>query len=138
MQVPLEFEFQSNQTFESFFPGNNNVEIIQQLQEMANQGAEQQIYIWGEPGSGKSHLLQACCQLAKTLGNDPLYLALGKNNLPKPAMLDGLEELDLVCLDDVQHVAENLEWQQALFNFYNRHRQKNHHLIFYLYLLIYY
>ena len=128
MQEPLEFEFQSNQTFESFFPGNN-VEIIQQLQELANHGAEQQIYIWGESGSGKSHLLQACCQLAKTLGNDPLYLALNKNNLPNPAMLDGLEELDLVCLDDVQHVAENQEWQQALFNFYNRQRQNNHHLV---------
>ena len=128
MQVPLEFEFQSNQTFESFFPGNN-VEIILQLQELANQGPEQQVYIWGEPGSGKSHLLQACCQLAKTLGYDPLYLALSKHDLPKPAMLDGLEELDLVCLDDVQHVAENPEWQQALFNFYNRQRQNNHHLV---------
>jgi DnaA family protein len=128
MQVPLDFEFQSNQTFESFFPGSNT-EVIKQLQELANQGSEQQIYIWGEPGSGKSHLLQACCQLTKTLGKDPLYLALSRNKLPAPAMLDGLEELDMVCLDDVQHIAENQEWQQALFNFYNRHRQNNRQLL---------
>ena len=120
MQIPL--------AFESFFPGNN-AEIIQQLQELANQGSEQQIYIWGEPGSGKSHLLQACCQLGKAIGKDPLYLALSRNTIPDPAMLEGLEELDIVCLDDVQHVAENLDWQQALFNFYNRHRQNNRYLL---------
>ncbi len=35
MQVPLIFEFQSNQTFDSFFPGNNT-EIIDQLQALAS------------------------------------------------------------------------------------------------------
>lgn len=53
MQVPLQFEFQSNQTFASFFPGNN-AEIVAQLQALAANGEEQQIFVWGDAGSGKS------------------------------------------------------------------------------------
>lgn len=128
MQVPLQFEFQGNQTFAGFFPGNN-AEIIAQLQALASNGSEQQIFIWGESGSGKSHLLQACCQQAKALGMDPFYLAFSKEKLPPPRMLEGLEDMELVCLDDVQHIAEHGEWQQALFNFYNLHRQNNHKLL---------
>lgn len=128
MQVPLQFEFQSYQTFASFFSGNN-AEIIGQLQALAGDGLEQQIFLWGDSGSGKSHLLQACCQQAKILGKDPFYLAFAKDKLPAPALLEGLEEMELVCLDDVQHVAGDGEWQQALFNFYNLHRQNNHKLL---------
>lgn len=128
MQVPLQFEFQSNQTFASFFPGGN-AEIVSQLQALAGESLEQQIFIWGDSGCGKSHLLQACCQQAKALGKDPFYLAFAKDKLPDPAMLEGLEEMELVCLDDVQHIAGNDAWQLALFNFYNLHRQNNHHLL---------
>jgi DnaA family protein len=128
MQVPLQFEFQGNQTFDSFFAGNN-AEIISQLKAMAGENGEQQIFIWGEPGSGKSHLLQACCHLAKTAGKDPFYLAFPEYNLPPTSLLDGLENLDLVCFDDLQHIAENVAWQHELFNFYNRQRQNNHQLL---------
>ncbi len=128
MQVPLQFEFQSNQTFASFFPGNN-AEIIGQLLAMAGDGGEQQVFLWGDAGSGKTHLLQACCQQAKALGKDPFYLAFSKDQLPAPAMLEGLEDMELVCLDEVQHVAGHREWQEALFNFYNLHRQNNHKLV---------
>jgi DnaA family protein len=128
MQVPLQFEFQSNQTFDSYFAGNN-AEILGHLKALASDNQEQQIYLWGELGSGKSHLLQACCQSAKNAGKAPFYLAFPRLNPPSPSLLDGLEALDLVCLDDLQHIAEDDAWQQALFNFYNRHRQNNHQLL---------
>lgn len=128
MQVPVQFEFQSNQTFASFFSGNN-VEIVAQLQDLAGEGQEQQVFIWGETGSGKTHLLQACCQQAKVLGKDPFYLAFAQHKLPPVGMLEGLESMELVCLDDVQYVAGNREWQEALFNFYNLHRQNNNKLL---------
>lgn len=128
MQIPVQFEFQGNQNFESYFSGQN-AEIVGHLQAMCNQGPEQQIYLWGEPGTGKTHLLQACCQQAKTLGKEPFYLSFTQANLPSPAILDGLETMDLVCFDDLQQIAEDRHWQQALFNFYNRHRQNNHYLL---------
>jgi len=128
VQFPLQFEFQTNLTFASFFPGNN-AEIVNQLMGMAGEGAEQQIYIWGEKGSGKSHLLQACCQQAKAEGKDPFFLAFAANDLPSPKILEGLENVELVCFDDLQNIAGNAEWELALFVFYNSHRQNNHKLV---------
>lgn len=128
MQVPLQFEFQSDHSFASFFPGNN-AEIVAQLQALAANGGEQQIYVWGEAGSGKSHLLQACCQHAKQAGKDPFYFGFVADQLPAPDLLDGLEDVELVCLDDIQRIAGHVDWEHALFAFYNTHRQNNHKLL---------
>lgn len=128
MQVPVQFEFQTNLAFASFFVGQN-AEIITQLQTLASDGEEQQVFIWGENGSGKSHLLQACCQQAKTQGKDPFFLKFTTNSLPSPELLDGLENMDLVCFDDIHALAGHAEWEHALFAFYNSHRQNNHKLL---------
>ena len=128
MQVPLQFEFQTNLTFASFFPGNN-AEIVNQLLAMAGAGTEQQIYIWGDKSIGKSHLLQACCQQAKAEGKDPFFLAFDSDNLPSPKILEGLENVDLVCFDDIQNIAGHTDWEHGLFAFYNSHRQNNHKLL---------
>lgn len=128
MQVPLQFEFQSNLTFASFFAGNNT-EIITNLQNLADDGIEQQIFIWGESGSGKSHLLQACCQHAKATGKDPFFLKFIPDQLPAPQLMEGLEDMELVCFDDIQHVAGHADWETTLFGFYNSHRQNNHKLL---------
>ncbi|MGD0961386.1 MAG: DnaA regulatory inactivator Hda [Methylomonas sp.] len=128
MQVPLQFEFQGNQTFASFYPGNN-IEIISLLQAFVEQGREQQIYLWGENGCGKTHLLLACCQLAKTAGKNAFYLAFDGAKPPPPGVLEGLECLEIVCLDNLQHLAGDKIWQESLFNFYNAHRQNNQQLL---------
>jgi len=128
MQVPVQFEFQTNLAFASFFVGNN-AEVVAQLQALAGSGPDQQIFIWGDSGCGKSHLLQACCQQAKAQGKDPFYFKLIANNLPSPMLLEGLEDVDLVCFDDVQMLAGNTDWESAMFAFYNSHRQNNHKLL---------
>lgn len=127
-QVPLQFEFQLNQTFDSYFSGDNG-EIISHLQALAGDGHEQQLYVWGDAGSGKSHLLQACCQQAKRMGKDPFYLAFATDALPATELLEGLEGVELVCLDNVQCIAGDEILEKALFNFYNQHRQNNHKLL---------
>jgi DnaA family protein len=128
MQVPLQFEFQSNLSFASFFAGNN-AEIVNQLLALAGDGLEQQVFIWGEHGSGKSHLLQACCQQAKIAGQDPFFLKFAADKLPSPNLLDGLEHMELVCFDDIHLIAGHSDWETALFAFYNSHRQNNHKLL---------
>ena len=127
MQVPLAFEFQANQTFASYFAGSN-AEIVMQLQALADDGQEQQIFVWGDPGCGKTHLLQACCQQAKLNNKEPFYFKFNQP-LPDPAMLEGLEEMDLVVFDDIQYLAGNNDWELALFAFYNSHRQNGHKLL---------
>jgi DnaA family protein len=44
-------------------------------------------------------------------------------------MLSGLDECDLVCLDNIEAIAGNPAWEQAFFNFFNQHRDQGHKLV---------
>ena len=86
------------------------------------------IYIWGKPNSGKSHILQAVCHLAARKHQRTVsYIPLQQHAQFKPEILDGMENLDLVCIDDIYLIAGHIAWEKALFDFYNRmyERQKS-------------
>jgi DnaA family protein len=44
-------------------------------------------------------------------------------------VLDGLENIDLICLDDVQLIAGDKLWQRAVFDLFNRVIEQNKRLI---------
>jgi DnaA family protein len=126
-QFPVQFEFQSTENFDAFYSGIN-AEVVTHLQRICI-SHEVQIFLWGEEGSGKSHLLKAACQKANNLKKTAFYFSLEADNLPPPSMLHGLESLDLVCFDNIEQIAGNSDWEKAFFNFFNTHRENNKLLI---------
>lgn len=127
-QLPLHFEFRANQTFNDFFPGTNR-EIVTHLQRCVAGLGEQQIFLWGKSGLGKTHLLQACCHQAQQQNIRSFYFDLAHAELPDPEILDGLDEYDVVCFDNIECIPGNADWEMAFFNFFNRHRDRGHKLI---------
>ncbi len=127
-QLPLHFEFRANQTFNDFFPGINQ-EIVTHLQQCIAGLGEQQIFLWGKPGQGKTHLLQACCHQALNQNLSSFYFDLSAAGLPDPSMLSGLDEYEVVCFDNIERIAGNAAWELAFFNFFNRQRDRGHKLI---------
>ncbi len=127
-QLPLDFEFRANQTFNDFYPGPNQ-EIVTHLQQTVTGSGELLIFLWGQPGQGKSHLLQACCRLAQQQALSTFYFDLSISSLPHVGLLNDLDEVELVCFDNIEAIADNREWEQAFFNFFNRHRERDHKLI---------
>jgi DnaA-homolog protein len=128
-QIPVKFEFRANQTFDDFYPGNNQ-EILSQLKKTVRTGlGEQFIFLWGEPGHGKSHLLQACCHEAFNQDVSAFYLNLSDKALTDPELFEGLEDFELVCFDNIDALAGRADWELALFNFFNQHRNRNHRMI---------
>ena len=73
-------------------------------------------WVRGAPATGRTHLLQAVCERA---GNDAQFLPLRDFVNADPAILDGLASRQFVCLDDVDAMAGNADWEMALFNAYN-------------------
>ncbi len=128
IQLPLQFEFRVNQTFADFFAGSNQ-EIISHLQNSVSGNGELQVFLWGQTGLGKTHLLQACCHLAHSLHRSSFYLDLASSHLPDAEILTGLDGLDLVCFDNVEAIAGNTDWEMAFFHFFNQHRDSEHTLI---------
>ena len=127
-QLPLQFEFRANCTFADYFPANN-AEVLAHLQHCIAGHGEQQVFIWGEAGLGKSHLLQACCHQAQQQGDSSFYFCLQKNQLPDASLLIELDNFDIVCFDNMEVIAGNSAWELAFFNFFNQHRDKEHRLI---------
>jgi DnaA family protein len=74
-------------------------------------------------------LLQACCHYAQHLGLRPFYFDLTTASNPDPDILNGIERCEIVCLDNLEVIADNSDWEYAFFNFFNLHRDHGHKLI---------
>ncbi|SJM91812.1 ATPase regulatory factor involved in DnaA inactivation [Crenothrix polyspora] len=120
-QIPLDFEFRANKTFADYFPAANQ-EVVSHLQRCVAGMGEQQIFLWGHAGQGKSHLLQACCHAMQQRGLRSFYYDLSPRNLNDIDLFTGLDDYDLVCLDNIEHIAGKSDWELAFFNFFNRQR----------------
>lgn len=120
-QLALAILLRDDAVFSSFYPGDN-IEILLALKKMLQGQGETFIYIWGGKGSGKSHLLQAACNEASLFGLSTVYIPLNKIKKLSINMLDDLENVSLVCVDDIDYISGSTLWQEALFHFYNRMR----------------
>jgi len=127
-QLPLGFEASELFTFESYVAGSNTV-AIGLAQQLATGQGEKQLYFWGELGQGKSHLLQACCNLAAKNKQTVCYLTQSEIANQTADMFDGLEQLELICLDDIETWLVDANWETALFDLINRVRENNSRLI---------
>ena len=121
-QLPLPIHQLDDDTLENFHAENNQL-LLNSLQKNFSHPQQQFFYIWGNRGSGKSHLLKAICHHYLTQQRPALYVPLNKAQYFSPAVLENLERQDVVCLDDVQEVIGNAEWELAIFDLINRIRE---------------
>lgn len=128
-QLVLDLKLKETHTLENFITGNNEL-LVMLLDTMANRRGEQQLLIWGDTGVGKSHLLQATCHLASENKLTVSYLPLNQLIDYSPQILDGMENMDLVCIDDVDRVIGRPEWQEQVFDLINRIRENGNYLLF--------
>ena len=120
-QLPLGLVLQDSARFDSYFPGLNR-EAVSQLQLAASGTGEKLVYVAGTRGMGKTHLLQAACHSASQCNRSSTYLPLQELLELAPSILEDLEQLDLICLDDVAAIAGNAVWERAVFDLFNRVR----------------
>ena len=99
-------------TLDNYVPGRNGA-ALQALRDIARgAGAERFIYLWGEPGSGRTHLLRGLAQAAS--GRNALYLCGAAGTLLKN---DSMAYDKVIAVDDVQDLSA--DGQIALFDLYN-------------------
>lgn len=121
-QLALAIQLNDEATFADFCWGNgDNALLQQQLQQMLQGNGERFIYIWGTAGSGKSHLLQACCHQIES-NKTALYFPLQSLKAFGPEVIEGIEDQALIAIDDIDNIAGDTEWEKALFHLFNRIR----------------
>lgn len=119
-QLLLGIKLNDYAKFENFY-SENNAFIVDCLQHFISDD-ESLIYLSGQQGSGKSHLLQSCCHLANQQNKRAFYLSLAQSGQLDLAMFQSLESFDLICLDDIDYLLPNQQWEEAIFHLYNRAR----------------
>jgi len=131
IQLPLGVRLRDDATFINFYPGANAAALgyVERLCEPDAGWTESLIYLWGAEGVGRSHLLQAACIRFEQRGELAIYLPLAEVADYGPALLDNLEQSELVCLDDLEAIAGRAEWEEALFHLFNRLRDAGRRLL---------
>lgn len=127
-QIPLGITLRDDARFENFLCQGNEL-LCNTLDQAARGEGEQYLYIWGNSDSGCSHLLQAVCHASDPVGRTAVYLPLDELLDMGPGVLEGMEHLDLVCLDHIQIIAGNKQWEEGVFHFFNRIRAENNRLL---------
>jgi len=126
-QIPLPLVPQRAGRFDNFIAGPNRA-AVETLQHVPDESGSN-IFLFGGRGSGKTHLLNALCYATRERAGRAFYLALGRLPQDAIASLQGLENLDLVCVDDLHTIAGDKVWEEALFHCFNRIKEANGRLV---------
>lgn len=134
-QLALRLSLDDEATFGNYYcaaDGSANLAVVAHLQQCVGLWAQREsdiasgillkefVWLWGSTGVGCSHLLQAACHELDARGQAVFYLSLSAWRDLTPDVLLGLEQVAVLCLDDIDEVAGIPAWEEALFHLYNR------------------
>lgn len=131
-QLSLGVTLNDDATFDNFHApsGSSNAQASALVRAQAEGLGEQVVFLWGAPGVGLTHLLQAGCHRAHDSGLSFQYLPLQELIEVEPHHLfEGLEALEYICIDNLEAVAGRADWEEALFHLFNRVREQGHRLL---------
>lgn len=115
-------------TFDNYFPAKNRLALTC-LQSSEYSPQQWFVYLWGKPDCGRTHLLNALCLAAQQQNKSAIYLPMLDIIGMQPAILDNLENHNLIGIDDIQLIAGKKEWETALFHLFNRAQQAKCQLV---------
>ena len=112
-QLPLSVRIPDRAVFGTYLPARN-AQALEHLTLVAGGHRMETTWLCGPHGTGKTHLLQAVCVQAsetKQAAYFPMreFVSLGVG------VLEEILPFDCLCLDDVDAVTGNREWDRALF-----------------------
>ena len=112
--------------FRDFYTNKKNLNLVNDLKDQK----AGDIIIQASSNLGKSHLLQSLCNFYNEIGKTSFYLPIKTALDYDPSVLDSINKIDLVCIDDVDFIAKNSEWERAIFNLINQCQQSTSRIIF--------
>lgn len=122
LQLPLGVQLADRATLDSYFPGPN-AELVAALRALTDGDGSPWLFIYGATGSGKTHLLQALT--AQAAGDcAAAYVPLRQFSMEAPDVLEGLDVLDLVCLDDLDAITGRQDWKLAILRLLDQLRAR--------------
>ena len=113
----------------SDFAGPGWMSIIDAVRQL-HVGLIGQLYLFGSPATGKSHLLSAICESFIEMNKSAICLSLDELINTDVNVLSSLENFDVIAIDDLEVLERSSQWQEALFHLINRSREGQRQLLF--------
>lgn len=127
-QLPLRLNLPEVYQLDNFY--FNQPELKQIAHEFCSLKTLDFLYLWGDKACGKSHLLMALTDQVQRSQQRALYLPLAELVLAEsPAVLDSVEQLDLLAIDELEAITGLAYWEEALFHCFNRLQQSGCRLV---------
>lgn len=117
-QLVLGVKLRDDARFDNFH-GDRNAAAAARLREVCEQPVPV-LTVCGDADTGKSHLLQAVCHRAEQRGQSAVCVSVEELLPFGPDALAGLENQSVICLDDLNLIAGQQSWEEAIFHLYNR------------------
>ncbi len=121
-QLALEVSLPAHAVFDTFISNGNEALVVQLNALSVNPAVGETLFFSGAKGSGKTHLLQATCHASRDAAQ-VVYL-----NLANPEytfeVLEGWESASLICLDNIDVIPGDAQWEEALFDLFNRRLER--------------
>ncbi len=128
MQLSLPVSLPDDETFDSFLVADNEFAVAY-LQKFCQGNIDSNkpiCYLFGALGTGKSHLLFACCHQAKLVGLQTVYInMLELKEMPSEIIAD-VVDYDVICIDNLHEIAGNKEWERTIFDLINQALERKH------------
>jgi DnaA family protein len=119
-QLVLGVKLRDDARFDNFH-GDRNTDAAKRLEAVCHQPAGVPVVVLcGDSDTGKSHLLQAVCHYSENQGKAAVCISIAELQPFGPGALSGLEAHEVICLDDLDRIAGDRVWEEAIFHLYNR------------------
>ena len=113
-QIPLRLALARGRRFGNFEVTPDNAELADAVRRIASGGTPQRVLIAGDPGAGKSHLLEAACAEASAGGDAVAFVPMREWRAQGVDAVRGLGRGGLLCIDDIDAAAGGRDWEEAL------------------------
>ena len=126
-QLTFPWSRPNKSSFESFYIDPKNSLLLSII---GNKILSDDIYIFGINNSGKTYLLQSLCNFYSKHNKTALFLPIKEIISHGVGILDSIENSDLICLDGLENIIGNEDWEIAIFNLINNTFNNQCRLVF--------
>lgn len=109
VQTTIPIDRGSSASFSNYHAQDNQQTLTLLLEFLNDEKLCASCYLWGERGTGKTHLLYASCSQIPS----SVYIPLLDLQL-KPDVLTAIVDFRLICIDDIDAVACQSDWESHL------------------------
>lgn len=133
-QLPLQIQLPDFASFDNYHAPGNEEEvcalrgIATAARDATRSPAPRRLHLYGNSGTGKTHLLFATCRDVRAAGQPAGYISLSDTTVASD-VLDTLSGPGVICIDDLHCAAGDLDRQRALVSVYERVRDSDGYLI---------